>query len=129
MSNTRSERRLVENEAAFRYQNERAGKKFKELSDVSKADGFGPHKYDKSMILHFYCECADENCRIRVPIPLDRYAEIHRNRKRFVIVPGHEVVEVEKVVEHGDEYAVVEKFKNPPDNPGNLKSTDVNNAA
>jgi hypothetical protein len=59
----------------------------------------------------FLCECADPDCNEMVSLSVSEYEQVRSVPTRFVIVPGHELAEAERVVEHVDErYTVVEKI-------------------
>jgi hypothetical protein len=119
-------RRLVENEAVFRQHNEKAQHSLMALDMLAAQEGdVAPDTGE--LVLHFYCECSDENCRQRVAVKVDEYANIHRNRQCFVVVPGHEVNAIEKVVTRTPAYMVVEKFADAPEQPQKLNKTAVNN--
>jgi hypothetical protein len=59
----------------------------------------------------YVCECADVGCAETLTL---RHAEYEAVRagggNRFVVVPGHESAEVERVVERHDTFLVVEKL-------------------
>jgi hypothetical protein len=57
----------------------------------------------------FVCECGRPNCAEMVKLPLDAYQHAHRDDKHFVVLPGHEFPEAERVIDEGDGYLVVEK--------------------
>jgi hypothetical protein len=59
--------------------------------------------------LPFHCECGSSPCFETVELAPDEYDRIAAHRFRFVIVPGHELPDIETVVWVGDRYAVVEK--------------------
>jgi hypothetical protein len=59
--------------------------------------------------LTFYCECANTACRQHLTLTLREYESVRANSRRFVIVPGHDEPEVERVVEEHERYAVIEK--------------------
>ncbi|TMK40888.1 MAG: hypothetical protein E6G56_05700 [Actinobacteria bacterium] len=82
--------RLARNEALFR-----------KLNQAQPAEPEGSND--------FYCECGDLLCTARVGLTLDEYLAVRSDRRRFLIVPGHQVDEVEQVVERHDGYWVVEK--------------------
>lgn len=86
------EERLALNEARFREINESA-------QPQRVSDGFG----------RFVCECADRSCMTWVAVPPDEYAAVRENRRRFILAPGHEIQDVEQVVERREGYLVVEK--------------------
>lgn len=59
--------------------------------------------------LHIVCECDDASCTDRLHVPVDAYAEIREDSSLFVVEPGHANPEVERVVDEGTGYTVVEK--------------------
>lgn len=118
---------MVENEAFFRQTNEKIQKKLDKLSQMVESDGHDLRFDNQELELHFYCECADENCRERVVLKLDEYKKIHEKRDRFVLVPGHEVTAIESTVNNHQGFTVVEKLLNPPETPLKLHKTEVSN--
>jgi hypothetical protein len=56
-----------------------------------------------------FCECSDLQCRGRILITPDRYAEIHRDPSLFIVLPGHEVETIESVVDTWHDYLIVRK--------------------
>jgi hypothetical protein len=59
--------------------------------------------------LPFVCECASMECTEAVELTMTEYRSVRQNARRFVVVPGHEVVDAEVVVETTDRFMVVEK--------------------
>jgi hypothetical protein len=59
--------------------------------------------------IEFVCECADPACSESIPIPASVYEAVRARGRRFVMVPGHERAEVERVIEEQADYVVVEK--------------------
>jgi hypothetical protein len=55
------------------------------------------------------CECADTNCLEMIEISTDDYLAVRGEPRRFVVLPGHVIGDVETVLREGDTYAVVEK--------------------
>jgi hypothetical protein len=92
---TRREERLAENEAMFRTANER-------MSEWEE------HRINEAAELYF-CECADEDCRERVSLHKADYEKVRSNSRHFLIVLGHEVPDIETVIEKHDGWAVIEK--------------------
>jgi hypothetical protein len=90
---TSREERLAANEDLFRHVNER----IVELTDTWSGE------------LDLVCECASMDCTQRVLLALGEYEQLRQNAHRFAVLPGHEVLDVEDVVEHNDRYLVVEK--------------------
>ena len=59
----------------------------------------------------FVCECADPACAERVPATLDQYEDVRSDGTHFLLSPGHELPEVERVVKRPHTRSVVvEKF-------------------
>jgi hypothetical protein len=119
--------RMAENEAVFREHNERVQREIAKLKRLAKQEGHAELIHDDDIPLHFYCECADENCVLRVIMKPSLYQAIHRDRNRFIIAPGHDVKEIERVIDQQDDYYVVEKTVEVPDSPGGLNPTPVKN--
>ena len=89
------EERLAQNEVFFRTVNE---------GIEQQAIRFGgDDDYE------FICECSSRACLDRVSLTLREYEHVRAEGTRFVIVPGHENIEVELVVETSRHYSVVEK--------------------
>ena len=91
---TLSDERAARNEALFREVNEEVARLERRL------EGGAPQ---------FVCECAAESCVERIEVPLEAYEQIRSNPRRFVLKPGHEQEQVERVVDSGNGYVVVEK--------------------
>lgn len=122
-----SERRQIENEMIFRRINEKVGDDLDSL-DAMHIEDDDPHLIrNDDLLLHFKCECSDENCDARIPIKLSDYQKIHENRDAFIIKLKHQVNTIEKVILTEDNYSVVEK-NNSTSEPGNtLNVTSINN--
>ena len=88
--------RIAHTEALFRSVNERI---------AESAERFSAEDAE------FVCECADPACAEHIPATLDQYEEVRSDATHFLLVPGHERKEVERVVRRPDKrFAVVEKF-------------------
>ena len=93
---TEQEVRIARTESLFRSVNERI---------AESAERFDTDATE------FVCECADHGCTDRVEATLDEYNEVRTNATRFLVRPGHEESDVERVVAlRGRRHAVVEKF-------------------
>jgi hypothetical protein len=57
----------------------------------------------------FRCECARLDCNGLVSLTPREYERVRAKPRGFVLLPGHEVEEVETIVATGDGYVVVEK--------------------
>lgn len=91
---TLSDERAARNEALFREVNE----------EVARLE----HRLEGDEPL-FVCECADETCVERVSVPLRAYEEVRSHPRRFVLKPGHQQQDIERLVAATDGYVVVEK--------------------
>lgn len=123
-----SERRQIENEMIFRRANELVGDNLDELDEKHIDDGNPQLVRQKDLMLHFMCECSDENCKLRIPIKLSAYQTIHKNRDAFIIKPKHQVEAIEKVIQTGVGYNVVEKNNSTPEPGKLLNKTLVSNS-
>ena len=88
------EDRMARNEALFRDVNERV----RELADESAG---GP--------VAFVCECGQADCAEALNVPLADYERVRAEPTHFIITPGHEIPEVERIVERNAGYDVVRK--------------------
>lgn len=122
-----TERRQIENEMIFRRANEKIVKGLKKLDTMHKEDGNHGLVSNDDLLLHFNCECSDENCDERIPIKISKYQKIHQDRKVFILKPNHQVNQIEKVVQKKPTYSVVKKMQTI-DNPGTtLNQTSISN--
>jgi hypothetical protein len=64
----------------------------------------------KESPIEILCECGRDPCFERITLSIGKYDEVHSERDRFVVAPGHEMPEVERIVERNDGYLVVDKF-------------------
>jgi hypothetical protein len=127
MGKSPSKRRLAENQAVFRRLNETVQKSYEETKAIAEQERIYDLAFRADMALHFYCECADENCHKRIVMTLSRYNKIHKKRDRFIVSHGHEVKEVERVITKERTYAIVEKLVEPPERPKKLRRTNIKN--
>lgn len=124
-----AQKRKIENEVVFRKANERAQKSLKQVQDDAKTNSDDSLAFnDNDIKLHFYCECADENCKSRIVMIPKKYQQLHSNKKAFIVLPGHEVSEIEKVLKKQSSYNLIEKYTVPPFDHPSLNVTDVQNA-
>lgn len=98
-----SKMRLIENEVIFKDVNTNIKEFIKEETSGTS-----------TTILPFYCECSDPECIERINLSTTEYEKLHKNRRLYVTVIGHEFPEVEKVVNKESHYQVVEKHFTPP---------------
>jgi hypothetical protein len=94
------QQRVAKNEALFRRVNERIEEINEALTGDSESD--------------FLCECGNDDCTTPVGLTLSEYEEVRSNPTHFLIAPGHDVIDLERVIRETDRYAVVEKFSGEP---------------
>jgi hypothetical protein len=92
--------RIARNEAAFRETNEQidalnaAGAKLPEFPVV--------------------CECGSDDCVLVLTVDARKYDEVRAHPDRFLVKSGHEIPDVESVVERHGDFVVVEKHAGAP---------------
>jgi hypothetical protein len=59
----------------------------------------------------FVCECSDTNCTHRISATLVEYEEVREDPTTFLVVPGHEETDIERVVSDRGGFRIVEKFQ------------------
>jgi hypothetical protein len=88
--------RLGANEAVFRRVNEGIER------------GQWPGEEDAPV--GFRCECARLGCNDLLELSVREYEHVRANPRRFMVVPGHERLDAEVVIERHPGYLVVEKL-------------------
>ncbi len=66
--------------------------------------------FDRNDERAILCECGSSDCDERIVLREHEYEALRRIPTHFAVRPGHEMPEVERVVERHDEFVVVEKF-------------------
>jgi predicted ThiF/HesA family dinucleotide-utilizing enzyme len=64
-------------------------------------------------LLTFLCECGRLGCNKLIELTRAEYESLRANPRRFALIDGHEMPEVEDVVAHNARYNVVEKRGHP----------------
>lgn len=90
------ETRLAKNEVVFREINER-------VSELAANHGPDEHVYT------FFCECSNADCTLQIELTRKSYEDVRAHGNRFLIATGHELPEIERVVERNDGWWIVEK--------------------
>ena|SRR5690349_7097147 len=85
--------RAARNQSLFREINER-------IEAISATSSF----------VSFVCECADETCDAQLPLTLEEYERVRSRPNWFVVVPGHNLVDVEVIDIASDRYFIVSKL-------------------
>ncbi len=109
-----SERRLVENELFFKRPNEKLAKDLVELGNIAKEDNQDQWYPEADEPFSFFCECSSKKCRERIEIKAEQYLKEHKNSNQFIVLPGHNIPSIERIVRSEPDYLVVEKFVSPP---------------
>ena|SRR5436190_19108762 len=87
--------RIARNEAAYR--------------DVNDAIRAGRADIDPGVPRPFVCECGQLGCNQLVDLTLSEYEAVRAHPRRFLLLAGHEIPDVEVVVERHDGWVVAEK--------------------
>jgi hypothetical protein len=62
----------------------------------------------------FVCECGYFGCTTTVRLSIAAYEAVRTSFDRFLVAPGHEIEEIEEVVERHADYFVVVKDEGTP---------------
>jgi hypothetical protein len=90
------ERRLAENERLFREVNEG-------IEQAALRQGQDKHVYD------FLCECSNLDCGLALKLTLETYERARSTPTVFIVALGHELPEIEEVIERGPNFELVRK--------------------
>ncbi len=96
MPDERAER-IALNESRFRDINERLA------TDLDKL----AHRPE---VIPFVCECGMASCAATVDLTAPEYEAVRANSRRFAVVGGHELPDVERVISALSGYSIVEKL-------------------
>lgn len=97
MSDERA-RRLADNEDVFRQVND------------AIARGRWPHwAGGEESRVSFRCECGRLGCNRLLTLTLPEYEDLRADPRRFVMVAGHQIPEVERIVERRGGLVIVQK--------------------
>jgi len=100
MSNLSKQRR-IQNEQLFRDINKQLQTTVKYLLENSETS---------TVLIEFYCECSDRLCMDRIELTAKEFESIERKQNVFVIKPGHNHPDLEKVVSKRRGLELVRKF-------------------
>ncbi len=93
--NERVQRRVAANEGAFR--------------EVNEAIERGLWPGEENSLVAFRCECASLECDQLLELTPNEYERVRAEARQFLLVGGHELPDVETVVQTHERYVVVEK--------------------
>jgi hypothetical protein len=89
-------RRVGQNEALYRLVNERIEKLSPGITDVTGQFGV-------------VCECGSLDCRTQIMVTPQVYEQTRANSHQFIVIPGHQIDDLEAVIADHDTYLVIEK--------------------
>ena len=89
-------RRVGQNEALYRQVNE-------QIEEVRETFGLFTGTFS------IVCECGELRCAEPITLSREAYERTRANPSWFIVKPGHEIPDVEAVVEREADYLVVEK--------------------
>jgi hypothetical protein len=89
-------RRIGVNEAMFREVNER-------IEGLAESFGLG------NQMLDLICECGDVSCARQIRMTGREYQTLRKEPTLFAVFPGHEIDDVEDIVDRRDGYDVIRK--------------------
>jgi hypothetical protein len=96
MERTERQTRLAQNEAVFRAVNER-------IEALNEAFAVVTETFD------VVCECADSGCIKQIRVSIDAYERFRSDATLFIVARGHEVPNLEDIIEKHNDYSVVRK--------------------
>jgi hypothetical protein len=92
------DQRLARNETILRAANREIEHASAELGEGSDSE------------IEVLCECGRARCNGLLTLAMREFEEAHAEADRFIVAPGHEDPEIERVVEDRGTYLVVDKF-------------------
>jgi hypothetical protein len=95
------ERRIGLNESVFREVNERIER---------AADSFGLSDQPMNLV----CECGDPECVQQITMTRAEYEALRTDATHFAVFPGHEMHDVDEMIERRKGYDVVRKNEGGP---------------
>jgi len=95
-------RRVGRNEAIFRAVNEQIESLNQNLAAIS------------DNTVRIVCECADLMCSEQLSVRVEEYERIRADSTLFFVLPGHQLPDLERVVEETADYVVVRKHAGEP---------------
>jgi hypothetical protein len=78
--------------------------------DVNERIAESAERFDATET-EFVCECADASCTDRVEASLAEYEEVREDPATFLLLPGHEHGDIERVISDRRRFWVVEKVQ------------------
>jgi hypothetical protein len=76
---------------------------------VNEAIAAGRPLADAEQPVGFVCECARVGCTVVLELTCGEYRTVRSDPRRFVVAPGHEAPDLERVVSRREGWTLVEK--------------------
>jgi hypothetical protein len=98
---------------AHQVNNEEAleiGRRQSLFREVNEQIGQLAESFDLLDQVPIICECATTTCNEQIELTQAEYENLRRIPTRFAVLPGHDIPDVERVVEHNERFITVEKF-------------------
>jgi hypothetical protein len=89
---------------------ERIGTNESVLRQINEGIERGQWPGEEEAPVGFRCECARLGCNEVLELSVREYEEVREHPRRFIVVPGHERLDAETVVERHRNYLVVQKL-------------------
>jgi hypothetical protein len=89
---------------------DRAARNEEVFRGVNRRIEEGAERHGVEAPLRFHCECGRASCVETMDVPPGEYERIAGERYRFVLIPGHEQPQIERVVERHSVFIVAEKI-------------------
>jgi hypothetical protein len=93
--------RIGKNEALYRSINE----KIEGLNET-----FGPMAESMTVV----CECGELACTQQIELDIPTYERLRADPTQFVVVPGHEIPDVEHIIEEHETFNLIRKDPGGP---------------
>ncbi|MEX2210711.1 MAG: hypothetical protein WD689_02985 [Gaiellaceae bacterium] len=95
--------------AALRALNETRVREVNE--EIARANRrFGSAPNEQGLAFHVLCECGTRGCAELLDVEAAAFEAVRTHPGRFLVVAGHDLPEIERVVERTEQFAVVEKI-------------------
>jgi hypothetical protein len=78
--------------------------------DVNERIAESAERFDATET-EFVCECSDANCTHRIAASLREYEQVRQEPTTFLLVPGHEEADIERVVSDRGRFRIVDKVQ------------------
>jgi hypothetical protein len=98
---------------AHQVNNEEAleiGRRQSLFRDVNEHIGELTENFDLLDQVPIICECASTGCNEQIELTQAEYENLRRIPTHFAVLPGHDIPDVERVVEQNERFVTVEKF-------------------